>query len=185
MDESKCPGKSGKQSSQPRGAKPFLNERSSRDALSGGKMPAAAARRQDGFPAAKDEHGVGRAFKDAAQDKRRGRPPRLSRATAAGNSGERAKGKVVDSHQHLLPEASDSRLSTPPADNGPSANREPPSPALLPTPERAVAEQLKAPPPAAAKEKSHSQYSGVTWTLAGQSLLYIARLQNGQSQRPV
>lgn len=165
MDESKSPRKSGHQSSQPRGAKPFPNERSSREALAGGK--AAAARRQDGFTAAKDEHGVGKAFKDTAQDKRRGRPPRLSRPAARGNSGERPKGRVVDSHQHLLPEASDSRLSTPSADNSPTANREPSSPALLPTPERAVAEQLKAPPPAAAKEKSHGNRSVVTWTLAG------------------
>lgn len=168
MDESKCPGKSGKQSSQPRGAKLFPNERSGRDALAGGKT--SATRRQDGFTAAKDEHGVGRAFKDAAQDKRRGRPPRLSRPTAPGSSGEQPKGKVVDLHQHLLPEASDSRLSTPSADNSPPANREPSSPALLPTPERAAAEQLKAPPPAAAKEKTHGNHSVVNWTLAGQSL---------------
>lgn len=163
MDESKCPGKSGKPSSQPRGAKPFPNERSSKEALAaqreGSKAAAlAAARRQDGFPAAKDEHGVGKTFKDPPQDKRRGRPPRLTRLTARGSSGEPARGKVAGPHQHLLTEASDSRLSTSSADNSPSAHREPSSPALLPTPERVFMQQLRAPLPPAARDKSHGNH---------------------------
>lgn len=171
MDESKCPGKSGKQSSQPRGAKPFPNERSRKEAPAAATQPreggkTTAAKRPDGFPAGKDEHGIGKAFRDAAQDKRRVRPPRLSRPPARGSSGDRAKGKAVGSQHHLLTEASDSRLSAPLADNSPSTNREPSAPALLPTPERPLAEQLKAPPPpAAAKEKSHGNESLVTETL--------------------
>ncbi|XP_075901202.1 terminal uridylyltransferase 4 [Nelusetta ayraudi] len=155
MDESKCPGKSGKQSSQPRGAKPFPNERSSKEALAVQREGGKAARRQDGFPAAKDEHGVGKTFKDPPQDKRRGRPPRLTRLTARGSSGEPARGRVAGPHQHLLTEAADSRLSTSSADNSPSAHREPSSPALLPTPDRVFMQQLRAPLPPAAKEKSH------------------------------
>lgn len=175
MDESKCPGKSGKQSSHPRGAKPFSNERSNKEAPAvaaqsreGGRtLSGVATTRQDMFPAGKDDHSVGKAFKDTVQDKRRGRPPRLSRPTAPGNSGEQAKGKPVGSQHHLLAKASDARLSTPSADDSPSASRELSSPALLPTPQRAVAEPLKAPPPAvAAKEKSHGNDSLVTQTLS-------------------
>lgn len=152
MDESKCPVKSGKQS-QPRGAKPFSNEKSNKEALVQREGTKTATRRQDNFTATKDEHNIGKTLKDT-QEKRRGRPPRVTRLTGRASSGERGKGKVASSHQHLVSEASDSRLSMS-ADNSPSANREPRSPAVPSTPVKGFTEQVKSSIQVAAKEKSH------------------------------
>lgn len=168
MDESKCPVKSGKQS-QPRGAKPFSNEKSNKEALAQREGGKTATRRQENLTAAKHEHniesrGPGKTFTDIPQDKRRGRPSRLTRLTGRTSSGERGKGKVASSHQQLVPQVPDSRVSLS-ADSSPSANREPSSAAVPGTHEKGFTEQAKSSIVAPAKEKSHGDFAGYVFLL--------------------
>ncbi|XP_069009017.1 terminal uridylyltransferase 4 [Embiotoca jacksoni] len=151
MDESVSPVKSVKHS-QPRGAK----------ALSGEKPN--APRSRENLTAAKDEHGVGsqvsrgpgKTSADTHQDKRRGRPSRLTRLTGRTSSGDRGKGRAASSQQQqLATQAPDSRWSVS-ADSSPSANRETRSPVVSGTPKRGLAEQAKSSTGAPAKDKSHA-----------------------------
>ncbi|XP_044055274.1 terminal uridylyltransferase 4 isoform X2 [Siniperca chuatsi] len=161
MDESLSPVKSVKQS-QPRGAKALFSEKSNKEAPAQREGTKSAPRRQENLTAVKDEHnigsqgsrGQGKTFTDIPQDKKRGRPSRLTRLTGRTSSGERGKGKVASSQQQLVARAPDSRASLS-ADSSPSASRETSSPALLGTPEKGLTEQTKSSIVAPAKEKSH------------------------------
>lgn len=162
MDESKSPVKSGKQS-QPRGAKALSSEKSNKEIPVQREGTGSAPRRQENLNAAKDEHnigsrGPGKTFADIPQDKRRGRPSRLTRLTGRTSSGERGKGKVASSQQQLVAQAPDSRVSLS-ADSSPSANRETSSPAVHGTPEKGLTEQAKSSILAPAKEKSHGDFA--------------------------
>lgn len=169
MDESINPVRSAKQS-QPRGAKSSFNCKSTREApVQRDGAKSATPRSKENFAAAKDEHnigsqanrGPGKTFTDNAQDKRKGRPPRLSRLTGRTSSGERGKGKATSSSssQHqLLPEPPDSRSSLS-ADSSPSANRATSTPKVPATPEKGLSEQAKSSSTAPAKEKSHGRFT--------------------------
>lgn len=161
MDESRSPVKSGKQS-QPRGAKVLSSEKSNKDAPAQRDGTKSAPRRQEHLAAAKDEHnigsrGPGKTFTDIPQDKRRGRPSRLTRLTGRTSSGERGKGKAVSSQQQLVAQAPDYRASFS-ADSSPSANRGTSSPAVPGTPERGLTEQAKSSTVTPTKEKSHGEF---------------------------
>ncbi|XP_027145900.1 terminal uridylyltransferase 4 isoform X2 [Larimichthys crocea] len=160
MDESRSPVKSGKQS-QPRGAKALSGEKSNKEAPAQREGTKSAPRRQENVTAAKDEHnignrGQGKTFTDIPQDKRRGRPSRLTRLTGRTSSGERGKGKGANSQQQqqLLAQAPDSRVSLS-TDSSPSANRETGSPVVPGTPEKGFSVHAKSSTLALAKEKSH------------------------------
>ncbi|XP_045905692.1 terminal uridylyltransferase 4 isoform X2 [Micropterus dolomieu] len=162
MDKSISPVKSVKQS-QPRGAKALSNEKSNKETPAQREGTKSAPRRQENPPAAKDEHnigslggrGAGKTFTDIPQDKRRGRPSRLTRLTGRTSSGERGKGKAASSQQqHLVAQAPDSRASVS-ADSSPSASRETNSPAVPGTHEKGLTAQAKSSTVAPAKEKSH------------------------------
>ncbi|XP_071342620.1 terminal uridylyltransferase 4 [Trachinotus anak] len=161
MDESISPVKSVRHS-QPRGAKALSSEKSSKEAPAQREGTKFAARSKDNLTAAKDDHniggqgsrGQGRTSADAPQDKRRGRPSRLTRLTGRTSSGERGKSKVASSKQQLATQAPDFRSSLS-ADSSPLANRETNSPVVPGTPERGLAEQAKSSAVTQAKEKSH------------------------------
>lgn len=162
MDESISPVKSVKQS-QPRGAKALSSEKSNKESPAQREGTKSAPRRQENLTAAKDEHNIGsrghgKTFTDIPQDKRRGRPSRLTRLTGRTSSGERGKGKVVSSQQQLVAQTPDSRASLS-ADSSPSANRETSSPAVPGTPERGFTEQAKSSIVAPTKEKSHGRFA--------------------------
>lgn len=165
MDESRSPVKSVKQS-QPRGAKALSSEKSNKEAPAQREGTKSAPRSKENLTAAKDEHnisgqggrGPGKTFTDIPQDKRRGRPSRLTRLTGRTSSGERGKGKVASSQQQLVAQAPDSRASLS-ADSSPSANRETCSPAVPGTPEKGLKEQARSSTVAPAKEKSHGGFS--------------------------
>ncbi|CAJ1059444.1 terminal uridylyltransferase 4 [Xyrichtys novacula] len=162
MDESKSPAKSSKQS-QPRAAKTSSGEKSNKEAPSPREGTRSAPRRQENLTSAKDDHnissqgsrGPGRIFTDPPQDKRRGRPSRLTRLSGRTSSGERGKGKVASPQQQLMAQAVDYRASLS-ADSSPSANRETSPPAALGTPEKGFAEKAKSSTAAPAKEKSQA-----------------------------
>ncbi|KAI3368361.1 hypothetical protein L3Q82_008068 [Scortum barcoo] len=158
MDESVSPVKSVKQS-QPRGAKALSSEKSNKEAPVQREGTKSASRRKENLPAAKDElsigsRGPGKTFTDTPQEKRRGRPSRLTRLTGRTSSGERGKGKTASSQQQLAAQAPDSRASFS-SDSSPSANRETGSPAAPGTPERGFTQQAKSSSAAPAKEKPH------------------------------
>ncbi|XP_060890627.1 terminal uridylyltransferase 4 [Labrus mixtus] len=165
MDESKSPVKTGKQP-QPRGAKTSPSEKSNRESPSQREGARCAPSRQQNLTTAKDEHtggqgsrGSGRPFTDAPQDKRRGRPSRLTRLTGRTSSGERGKGKVAGPQQHLAAQTMDSRVSVS-ADSSPSASREISSPAAPGAPEKILTEKVKSTTAAPAKEKSQGVRAG-------------------------
>ncbi|XP_070688136.1 terminal uridylyltransferase 4 [Pempheris klunzingeri] len=159
MDESKSPVKAVKQS-QPRGGKALSGEKSNKEAPVLRDVTKSAPRSKETLT--KDEHnigiqggrGPGKTLTDIPQDKRRGRPSRLTRLTGRTSSGERSKGKVLSSQQQLVAQAPDSRASLS-ADSSPSANRETKSPAVPGTPEKGLTEQAKSSAAGPAKEKSH------------------------------
>uniref|UniRef100_A0AAX7V9H2 CCHC-type domain-containing protein n=1 Tax=Astatotilapia calliptera TaxID=8154 RepID=A0AAX7V9H2_ASTCA len=125
MDESLTPVKTVKQS-QLRGAKALSTEKSNKETLVQREGHKSASRSKENSTTAKDEHnigsqvsrGQGKTSTDTPQDKRRGRPSRLSRLTGRTGSGERGKGKGASLQQHLVPQASESRTSLS-ADKGP------------------------------------------------------------------
>lgn len=159
MDESISPVKSVKQS-QNRGAKALSTEKSNKEASVQREGTRSAPRSKENLTAAKDEHnigsqgsrGPGKISTDTTQDKKRGRPSRLTRLTGRTSSGERSKGRVAGSQQQLVAPDSRSSLS---ADSRPTANRENSSPVVPGTPEKGLAEQAKSSAGASAKEKSH------------------------------
>ncbi|XP_056234383.1 terminal uridylyltransferase 4 [Seriola aureovittata] len=161
MDESISPVKPVKQS-QPRGAKALSSEKSNKEASVQREGTKSAARSRENLTTAKDEHslgyqgsrGQGKASADTPQDKRRGRPSRLTRLTGRTSSGERGKGKVASSQQQLATRAPDFRSSVS-ADSSPSANRETNSPVVPGTPEKGLAELAKTSTVTPAKEKSY------------------------------
>lgn len=165
MDDSKSPVKSVRQS-QPRGAKALSNEKSNREATALREGTKSAPRSKEHLTAAKDDHyiggqggrGPGKTSTDIPQDRRRGRPSRLTRLTGRTSSGERGKGKVGSSQQQLVAQAPDSRASLS-ADSSPSAHRETRTPAVPGTPEKIFAEQAKSSSVAPAKEKSHGGFA--------------------------
>ncbi|XP_028259272.1 terminal uridylyltransferase 4 [Parambassis ranga] len=148
MDQSTSPVKTVRQS-QLRGAKALPGERSLKEASVQKEGLKPGPRSKEKFTAAKDEHiissqvsrGPGKTSTDTLQDKRRGRPPRLTRLTGRTSSGERGKGRVASSQQQQL-------VAPAPADSSPSAGRETGSP------ERGLTEQRSS-GGAGAKEKSH------------------------------
>ncbi|XP_047192737.1 terminal uridylyltransferase 4 isoform X2 [Scophthalmus maximus] len=160
MDESTGPVKS-VNPSQARGAKALSGEKSNKEAPAPRDGARPAPRGRENLTGAKDEHstgsqggrGQGKTSADNPQEKRRGRPARLTRLTGRTSSGERGKGKVANSQQ-LTAQAADPRASLS-ADSSPSANRETNSPAQPGTPEKHLAEQDKSSVLTPAKEKSH------------------------------
>lgn len=165
MDESISPVKSVKHS-QPRGAKALANEKSNREAPAPRDGVKPAARARENLAAAKDDHGLvgqggrgqGKTPADAPQDKRRGRPSRLTRLSGRTSSGERGKAKAASSQQQLATQAPDSR-SCVSADSSPSANRETDSPVVPCTPEKGRTESAKSSVvPTPAKEKPHGGF---------------------------
>lgn len=153
MDQSTSPVKTVRQS-QLRGAKALPGERSRKEASVQKEGLKPGPRSKENFTAAKDEHissqvsrGPGKTSTDTPQDKRRGRPPRLTRLTGRTSSGERGKGRVASSHQQQL-------VALAPADSSPSAGRETSSP------ERGLTEQ-KSSGGAGAKERSHGGWKDV------------------------
>lgn len=165
MDESIHPVKSVKQS-QPRGAKSSSNNKSSKEAPVQRENTKSAPRSKENLAAAKDEHkissqanrGPGKTSTDTPQDKRKGRPPRLSRLTGRTSSGERGKGKVASSQHQLLAEAPDFRSALS-ADSSPSANRETSAPIVPATPDKGLSEPAKSSIVAPAKNKSHGRFT--------------------------
>uniref|UniRef100_A0A3Q1HDJ2 RNA uridylyltransferase n=1 Tax=Anabas testudineus TaxID=64144 RepID=A0A3Q1HDJ2_ANATE len=161
MDESISPVKSVKQS-QPRGAKSSSNDKSYKEAPVQRESTKSAPRSKENLTAAKDEHnigsqanrGPGKTFTDNLQDKRKGRPSRLSRLSGRTSSGERGKGKVASAQHQLSAQAPDSRPSLS-ADSSPSAHRETSSPVVSATHKKDFSEQAKSSIVAPAKEKSH------------------------------
>lgn len=165
MDESVSPVKPVKQS-RPRGAKSSSSEKSSKEAPVQRESTKSAPRSKENLTVGKDEHnigsqanrGPGKTSTDTPQDKRRGRPSRLTRLTGRTSSGERGKGKVASSQRQLLTQAPDSRASLS-ADSSPSANRETSSPVVPATPEKRLPEQAKSSVVTPAKEKSHGRFT--------------------------
>ncbi|XP_075938692.1 terminal uridylyltransferase 4 [Anarhichas minor] len=161
MDESKSPVKSVKQS-QPRGPKALSSEKSNKEAPAQREGTKSATRSKENLTTAKDEHnivsqgsrGPGKTFTDVPQDKRRGRPSRLTRLTGRTSSGERGTGKVASSQQKLVAQDPDTRVSVS-ADSSPSANREISSPVVPGTPEKGLTELHCSSIVVQAKEKSH------------------------------
>ncbi|XP_039860017.1 terminal uridylyltransferase 4 isoform X1 [Simochromis diagramma] len=160
MDESLSPVKPVKQS-QLRGAKALSTEKSNKETLVQREGHKSASRSKENSTTAKDEHnigsqvsrGQGKTSTDTPQDKRRGRPSRLSRLTGRTGSGERGKGKGASLQQHLVPQASESRTSLS-ADSSPSANKESSSSVVPVTPDKGLTEQARSSTRALAKEKS-------------------------------
>ncbi|XP_031731886.1 terminal uridylyltransferase 4 [Anarrhichthys ocellatus] len=158
MDESKSPVKQ----SQPRGPKALSSEKSNKGAPAQREGTKSATRSKENLTAAKDEHnivsqgsrGPGKTFTDVPQDKRRGRPSRLTRLTGRMSSGERGTGKVASSQQKLVAQDPDTRVSIS-ADSSPSANREISSPVVPGTPEKGLTELHCSSIVVQAKEKSH------------------------------
>ncbi|XP_039984567.1 terminal uridylyltransferase 4 isoform X4 [Xiphias gladius] len=161
MDESISPVKSVKQS-QPRGAKAFSSEKSNKEAPVQREGTKCVPRSKENLTTAKDDHNVGsqgsrgqgKTPTDTPQDKRRGRPSRLTRLSGRTSSGERGRGKVASSQQQLATQAPDSRASVS-ADSSPSAYRETNSPVVPGTPEKGLAEQDKSSNVTPAKERPH------------------------------
>ncbi|XP_018545836.1 terminal uridylyltransferase 4 [Lates calcarifer] len=161
MDESISPVKSVKQS-QPRGAKALSSEKSNKEAPAQREANKSAPRSKENLTTAKDDHnissqgsrGQGKTSTDTSQEKRRGRPSRLTRLSGRTSSGERGKGKGAGSQQQLVALAPDSRASLS-VDSSPSANRETKSPAVPGTPEKGLAEHAKSSIVTPTKEKSH------------------------------
>lgn len=161
MDECKCLVKSGKQS-QLRGVKALSTEKSNKEALTHREGTKTAAQRQENF-AAKDEHNIesrrpGKTPNDIPLDKRRGRSSRLTRLSGRTSSGERGKGKVVGTHQQLVAQPPDFRVSLS-ADSSPSANRERGSASVLAPPEKGSKDQAESSVAALAKEKPYGDFS--------------------------
>lgn len=158
MDESKSPVKQ----SQPRGPKALSSEKSNKEAPAQKEGTKSATRSKENLTAAKDEHnlvsqgsrGPGKTFTDVPQDKRRGRPSRLTRLTGRTSSVERGTGKVASSQQKLVAQDPDTRVSIS-ADSSPSANREISSPVVPGTPEKGLTELHCSSIVVQAKEKSH------------------------------
>lgn len=162
MDKSKSPIKSGKQF-QPRGTKPLSNEKSNKESPSQREGIKAATQKQETLTVAKEEHtvgsrGPGKTLTDIPQDRRRGRSSRLTRLTGRTSSGERGKGKLAGSHQQLVAQVRESRVSFS-ADSSPSTNRVPISSTVPGTLEKSLNEQAKASFVAPAKDKSHGDFS--------------------------
>ncbi|XP_068445814.1 terminal uridylyltransferase 4 [Clinocottus analis] len=161
MDESKNPVKSVKHS-QPRGPKALSTDKSNKEAPAQTDGTKSATCSNENLTAAKDEHniggqgsrGPGKTFTEIPQDKRRGRPSRLTRLTGRTSSGEREKGKVASSQQKLVAQDPDSRVSIS-ADSSPSAHRETSSPVVSGTPEKGPTELQCSSSVVPAKEKSH------------------------------
>lgn len=161
MDESRSPVKSVKQS-QPRGAKTSSSEKSNKEASVQREGNKSAPRSRENLAAAKDEHyissqvnrGPGKTCADYPQDRRRGRPSRLTRLTGRTSSGERGKGRLAGTQQQLVAQAPDSRASLS-ADSSPLTNRETSSPVVPATSVKGLAEQTRSSTGAQAKEKSH------------------------------
>lgn len=165
MDESKSPVKSVKHS-QPRGPKAVSSEKSNKGAPAQREGTKSATRSNENLTAAKDEHNIGgqgsrvpgMTFTEIPQDKRRGRPSRLTRLTGRTSSGERAKGKVASSQQKLVAQDPDTRVSIS-ADSSPSANRETNSPVVPGTPEKGLTELHCSSIVVQAKAKSHGEFA--------------------------
>lgn len=165
MDESISPVKSVKQS-QPRGAKALSSEKSNKEAPAQREANKSAPRSKENLTTAKDDHnissqgsrGQGKTSTDTSQEKRRGRPSRLTRLSGRTSSGERGKGKGAGSQQQLVALAPDSRASLS-VDSSPSANRETKSPAVPGTPEKGLAEHAKSSIVTPTKEKSHGVFT--------------------------
>ncbi|XP_037325742.2 terminal uridylyltransferase 4 isoform X2 [Pungitius pungitius] len=159
MDESKSPVKSFKQS-QPRGPKALSSEKSNKEAPAQRDGTKSATRSTDNLNAAKDDHNSrgscepSKTFADIPQDKRRGRPSRVTRLTGRTSSGERGKGKVASSQQKPVAQDPDTRVSIS-ADGSSSANRETSSPVVPGTPERGPTELHCSPVVVQTKEKSY------------------------------
>ncbi|XP_040896194.1 terminal uridylyltransferase 4 [Toxotes jaculatrix] len=159
MDESISPVKSVK---HPRGAKALSSEKASKEAPTQREGTKSVPRSKENLTIAKDEHnigsqgsrGQGKTSTDTPQDRRRGRPSRLTRLTGRTSSGERGKGKVASSQQQLAAQTPDSRASLS-TDSSPSASRETNSPVVPGTPEKGLAAQAKSSSVTPAKEKSH------------------------------
>ncbi|XP_056270531.1 terminal uridylyltransferase 4 [Pseudoliparis swirei] len=160
MDESKGPVKAVKHS-QPRGPKASSSEKSNIEAPAQREGTKSATRSKESLTAAKDEHnavsqgsrGPGKTFTEIPQDKRRGRPSRLTKLTGRTSSGERGKGKVASSQQNLVAQDPDTRVSIS-AYSSPSANRETNSPVVPGTPEKGLTELHCSSVVVQAKEKS-------------------------------
>ncbi|KAK9519752.1 hypothetical protein VZT92_022461 [Zoarces viviparus] len=158
MDESKSPVKQ----SQPRGPKALSSDKSNKEAPAQKEGTKSATHSKENLTAAKDEHnlviqgsrGTGKTFTDVPQDKRRGRPSRLTRLAGRTSSGERGTGKVASSQQKLVAQDPDTRVSIS-ADSSPSANREINSPVVPGTPEKGLTELHCSSIVVQAKEKSH------------------------------
>ncbi|XP_047231094.1 terminal uridylyltransferase 4 isoform X2 [Girardinichthys multiradiatus] len=137
--------------SQSRGAKASCSQKPNKEGFK------STPRSKENLTAAKDERnagslvgrGPGSTFPDNSQDKKRGRPSRLTGRTS---SGERGKGKVGNSQ----PQHPESKTPHPAGGSSSSANRETNTPVLPATPERALTEQAEISPGAPAREKSHA-----------------------------
>ncbi|XP_008336747.1 terminal uridylyltransferase 4 isoform X3 [Cynoglossus semilaevis] len=143
MDKSTSPAKSVR-ASQARGAKALSNEKSNKEV---------SVQREGGQATC----GQGKSSTETPQERRRGRPSRLTRLSGRTSSGERGKTRVANSQQQLTPKDPDCRPSVS-ADSSPSAKRDP-SPVVPGTPERGLRDQARSSIPASAQEKSHAAAS--------------------------
>lgn len=162
MDKSTSPAKSVR-ASQARGAKALSNEKSNKEVSvqREGTKPATTLNSRGNPTEVKDERtiggqatcGQGKSSTETPQERRRGRPSRLTRLSGRTSSGERGKTRVANSQQQLTPKDPDCRPSVS-ADSSPSAKRDP-SPVVPGTPERGLRDQARSSIPASAQEKSH------------------------------
>ncbi|KAM4574604.1 terminal uridylyltransferase 4 [Fundulus diaphanus] len=150
MEESVNSARAARQS-QPRGAKASPGQKPNRDGVK------SALRSKENLAGGKEDRsagglltrGPGSTFPDNSQDKKRGRPARLTGRTS---SGERSKGKAANSQ----PQPPESKTPRPADGGGPSANRETNAPVLPTPPERALTQQARGSTGAPARDKSHA-----------------------------
>ncbi|KAK5869454.1 hypothetical protein PBY51_024169 [Eleginops maclovinus] len=166
MDESRSPAKN--KPSQPRVPKASSAEKSNKEAPTQREATKSATRSKENLTATKDEHnigsqgsrGPGKTFTDIPQDKRRGRPSRVTRLTGRTSSGERGKGKAASSQQKLVANAPDSKVSIS-ADNSPLANRETIFPVGPGTRKKDLTEQARSSSATPANDKSYGVKAAV------------------------
>lgn len=158
MDESKSPVKQ----SQPRGPKVLSSEKSNVKAPA--QRDGTKSANHHNITAAKDGHyshgscEPGKTLADIPQDRRRGRPSRITRQTGRTSSGEKGKGKVASSQQKPVAQDPDTRVSIS-ADSTSSANRETSSPVAPGTPEKGHTELHCSPIVVQTKENSHGEFA--------------------------
>ncbi|XP_013887771.1 terminal uridylyltransferase 4 [Austrofundulus limnaeus] len=152
MDESISTVKSVKPF-QSRGAKALSSQKSNKEASVQRDGVKSTLRSKENLTAARDERTAGGPVsRMVPDDKKRGRPNRVTRLTGRTGSGERGKAKGANPPQ---PGSSESRTPVPADGCGSAAKRDTVSPVKPATPERRLAEQDKTSTGASMKDKSH------------------------------